>query len=126
VEVRSENMVIIAKRPFVYGDFNLPTEKTAGLKPTLPPGYSRYAVEILREFSPTEFVGKVYVIVPTTLQWVLLRPEDASRALWYEVAIKAPKMVKFKMQGSGQWSVQNVRTESDDQGPYVALALTNK
>lgn len=121
------NMPIVEKRPFVYGNFNLPSHRLpGGLKPpAVPAGYSPYAIEILREFSASEFVGKLYALTPS-LQWAILRPEDATAMMWYTIARKSPHMIKFIMQGSGEWTLKSIRTETDEAGPYVAVGLSSK
>jgi hypothetical protein len=109
-------------RTFVYGDFFV--GKQAGLPKILQP----FALEILREFSSTEFVGKLYIRVNDS--WV-----PATRAMlfnypWYTFYQKASssrlasKILHFAMEGSGLWQVENLRDESDDSGPYVAAALS--
>lgn len=129
-------MASTEKRAFVYGDFNPPPAKSSvrtrnplgGIRkltpPIPPPGYSPYAIEILREFSGSEFIGKVYQL-SASLHWDILGPQDAEQSYWYKTALKRPREVKFEMQGSGQWTVQNVRIESDELGQYVAVALSN-
>ena len=127
-------MVVTEKKTFVYGNFIVLAQKpgargrnplggVTGLTP--PPGYSPYAIEILREFSPSEFIGKVYQL-SGSLRWEVLDPANAKGEGWYRTALKRSHDVKFEMQDSGQWTVQNVRIESDDQGRYVAAALSNK
>jgi hypothetical protein len=113
-------MATTEKKTFVHGDFVLARELTR------PPDIaSPYAVEILREFSGSEFVGKVYHR-DATGRWEVLRPKDAHASKWYSAALKSPHNVHFEMSGSGQWKVQNVRTESDIEGPYIAVALSRK
>src|SRR5215467_5526311 len=101
--------IAVEKKPFVYGDF-----KTADrVRPrALPPLYAPYAIEILREFSASEFIGRVYQRTPSQ-EWSLLRPSDANHAPWYKIALRQPQTVRFDMEGAGQWIVQNVRIESD-------------
>ncbi|HKD81017.1 MAG TPA: hypothetical protein VKH81_15075 [Candidatus Angelobacter sp.] len=118
------NMAAPDRKPFVYGDF-YPEGRVGMPRPPVPVGYAPYALEILREFSASEFIAKVYQLNPS-LQWSVLRPEDASRMLWYSLALKTPRMVGFNMQGSARWKIQNVRTESDEQGQYVAVALSSE
>jgi len=115
---------IVDKKPFVYGDFIVSGLGKIGLTPPPAPGLSPFAIEILREFSSAEFIGKVYKLTDWQ-EWKVLSPADAAQSNWYQSALKTPKAVKFKMQGSGQWVVENVRTESDGHGPYVAVALKN-
>lgn len=112
-------------RTFVYGDFFV--GKQTGLPKIMQP----FALEILREFSSTEFVGKLYIRVNDS--WV-----PASRTMlfnypWYTFYQKTslprgrlpakPQPLHFGMEGSGIWQVENLRDESDDSGPYVAAAL---
>jgi len=118
-------MAIAEKRTFVYGDFIPSAKGLEKLSQLMPPGYSPYAIEILREFSASEFIGKVYQL-SRSLRWEILAPEDAERVDWYRTALKRPQKVKFEMQSSGQWTVQNVRIESDPQGRYVAVGLSNE
>ena len=117
-------MAVTERKPFVYGSFYPPAGLGALARREVPVGYSPYALEILREFSVSEFIGKVYQL-NSSLQWAVLRPEDAGAMQWYSLALKNPHMVRFDMQGSTKWRVQNVRTETDEQGPYVAVALSS-
>lgn len=112
-------------RAFVYGRFFVAPKKS-----TVPPPPSadpRYAIEILREFSSTEFVGKLYVNVGT---WRPATWNAISQHKWYQVYEKfryAPPATKsllhFEMDGSGIWDAQYLRDESDTLGPYIAVAL---
>ena len=110
-------MVVVPNRPFVYGNFSWP-----GGKKTLapPPGFRMFAIEILREYSPSEFLGKIYVNGPP---WVPLAQSNASKFPWYSFFSKVPKFVYFDMEGSGKWEILHFRNESDETGPYVAVAL---
>ena len=119
-------MATTEKKTFVYGDFKSAVRfGSSDATGTTVPGYSPYAIEILREFSASEFIGKVYQL-SRSLRWEILAPEDAERVDWYRTALKRPQKVKFEMQSSGQWTVQNVRIESDPQGRYVAVGLSNE
>jgi len=82
------------------------------------------ALEILREFSASEFVGKLH-IKPVIGHWTVAQFEEIRRTAWYEVYEKAPQFIVFDMQGSGPWEVLHFRIESNDSGtaPYVAVAL---
>lgn len=117
-------MAVTERKPFVYGSFYPAAGLGALARREVPAGYSPYALEILREFSSSEFIGKVYQLSPS-LQWIILRPEDAGSMQWYHLALRNPNMVRFDMQGSTKWKVQNVRTETDEQGTYVAVALSS-
>ncbi|HEV2424924.1 MAG TPA: hypothetical protein VGZ29_08860 [Terriglobia bacterium] len=86
-----------------------------------PPGYVEFAVEIIREYSANEFVGKLYRKLSTG-DWV---PVDGGRLVgysWYK-QFQEKRKLQFEMQGSGPWRVLHFRLESDETGPYVAVAL---
>jgi hypothetical protein len=110
-------------RTFVYGDFIF------GKRPPAPrpPGRQPFAVEILREFSTTEFVGKLFVKVGNS--WLPATQGTLVNQKWYQIYQKLPatapvsKVLFFEMEGSGIWQVQHLRDESDDSGPYIAVAL---
>jgi hypothetical protein len=106
-------------RTFVYGDFFL--GRKSGVSPILQP----LALEILREFSSTEFVGKLYLRVNNSL--VVATRTMLFNYEWYTFYQKAApsraSKLLFYMEGSGVWQVENLRDESDDTGPYVAVAL---
>jgi hypothetical protein len=103
---------------FVYGDFFF-GKKSHSMPP--PPGRQPFAVEILREFSTTEFVGKLFARVGSS--WLPSTRGGLSNYLWYEPYQKSKGPLYFEMEGSGIWQVQNLREESDDSGPYMAVAL---
>lgn len=111
-------MVYVSKRPFVYGDFSI------GPKKGLPPPFQPFAVEILREFSSTEFIGKLYE--RSGSNWEPASRHGLARHQWYVLYQKVRRLLSFHMEGSGVWEVQNFRDESDETGPYVAVALKYK
>lgn len=82
------------------------------------------ALEILREFSASEFLAKLYT-KPVIGKWMAAEFEQIRQTAWYEVSEKAPQFIVFDMQGSGPWEVLHFRIESDESatGPYVAVAL---
>lgn len=80
------------------------------------------AVEILREFSASEFVGKLFT-KPVIGNWTIAKFEEIRQTAWFEVSEKAPQFIVFDMQGSGAWEVLHFRIESDESGAYVAVAL---
>jgi hypothetical protein len=118
-------MVVRTARTFVYGDFFL------GKKPrSLPPlpGTQPFALEILREFSTTEFVGKLFARAGNS--WQPSTGGGLGNYPWYQIYQKASAAhggaklpLYFDMEGSGPWQVQHLRDESDDSGPYIAVAL---
>lgn len=77
-----------------------------------------FAVEIIREYGANELVGKLYrrgssgdylPVDPGALENRTRRfPRDSQQ---------------FQMAGSGSWKVLHLRMESDEAGPYVAIAL---
>ncbi|PYV93059.1 MAG: hypothetical protein DMG05_02705 [Acidobacteria bacterium] len=109
-------------KTFVYGEFtsmNMKKLKGLGGLPH-PPGWHEFAIEILREFSPTQLVGKLYSREGTT--WLPVDPARATRYDWYESYTEG-KPLHFDMAGSGLWRVLHFRDESDENGPYIAVAL---
>ena len=116
-------MTARSDRTFVYGEFKYRGTR-AGLPP--PPGYYGYAIQILREFSPTEFIGRLYVRKITgDREWVPVSPDALPDYEWHNRVTKqkSPKRLYFKMAGEGYWEVLNYRGESDEPGFYVAIAL---
>jgi hypothetical protein len=121
-------MNVRQQRTFVYGTFRWPTKVAAspsGLLPPPPlssPGEPDIALEILREFSSTELIGKIYVR-PLYGSWTPAQWDQVQRSVWYAQHERLPKHFVFDMVGSGLWEVLNFRSESEDTGPYVAVAL---
>jgi hypothetical protein len=103
-------------RTFVYGDFLFSKRRTV----PPPPGGQPFAIEILREFSTTELIGKLYLRAGGS--WVAATRDALTNFEWYRMKIP-PRLLVFAMEGSGTWHVQNIRDESDDSGPYIAVAL---
>jgi len=112
-------MFIKTGRTFVYGRFTGP-----GLLKSLggPPGWDDVTVEILREFGPTEFIGKLYTSGGPTGNWVPLAPGRLGDYEWYRAYLKT-RTLFLEMVGSGNWEVGMFRNESDEIGLYVAVAL---
>jgi hypothetical protein len=121
-------------KPFVYGRFLWPTGKAEAkrrLRPPLPlppfvlpptTSLEEIAIEVLREFSPTELIGKVYYKSPFGT-WAAIDQGRASLYGWYKWFFKVKHDLVFNMDGSGPWEVLHFRNESDESGPYVAVAL---
>jgi hypothetical protein len=112
------------QKTFVYGTFRWPLKRPGGLTP--PPsrrGEPDIAMEILREFGASEMVGKIYNR-PQFGSWEPVKPEWLRSSPWYKgyEFMKRQHFV-FDMQGSGPWEVLHFRSESDETGPYVAVAL---
>jgi len=114
-------------KTFVYGTFIWPRKKK-DMKDALPspPGSSAdyYAIEILREFSTTEFIGKLYT--KWSGSWTPLSPSQLEFLPWHRwyLGLRMPAAeLHFRMDAGGIWKVLNLRKESDPNGPYVAVAL---
>ncbi len=106
-------------RTFVYGDFFWGKKQTR-LPP--PPGWQPFALEILREFSTTELIGKLYVRSGNS--WLPATRVALQQYNWYKLASPGlSRFLRFDMEGSGVWQVQHFREESDDTGPYLAVAM---
>ncbi len=119
-------MTVKVGRTFVYGEFEPVTGTEAlgrFLSNALPGAESgpKYAIEIVREHSATEFVGKLYERGPWG-KWEPADPGILSKPDWQE-RLSERHDLKFKMQGSGLWKVLYFRTESDETGPYIAIAF---
>lgn len=117
-----------AHQPFVYGTFLWVGRKresaafqalygSAGIESGSPD----IAVEILREFGATEFVGKLYT--KPVRDWIVAPFHKIRDTPWYKVFEEEADKVVFEMQGSGPWKVLHFRAESDESGQYVAVAL---
>jgi hypothetical protein len=78
------------------------------------------AIEVLREFSATELVGKLFS--KSVGGWQLMTSVGVGNYVWYQ-DFTAAKGVQFIMQGSDPWDVLFFRPESDEAGPYVAVGL---
>jgi hypothetical protein len=98
---------------FIYGTFRGSSELPMRSGPDI-------AVEILREFSASELVGKVYV-VGRTGGWAPVSQPGIRDYIWYKNFPKDP--LKFYTEGSGPWDVLYFRQESDESGPYLAVGL---
>ena len=114
---------LVEQGVFVYGDFAL-KELAHFAARREPP----VAIEILREFGPQEFIGKVYVLRESA--WRPVTPEGASSFEWYQKfdryqKFKEGEPVYFVMRGSGLWEIEWFRFESSARSPnpYLAIAL---
>ena len=123
------------RKPFVYGRFvwsGKPKTKPTSLPPLIARAFDRdrVAVEVLREFSATEFVGKLYLLSGSPVTWTPADMHTVQEQDWYSWYLRIPKQFRekgsgfyFDVEGSGPWKVLYLRGESDDAGPYVAIAL---
>src|SRR5262245_29721657 len=111
-------MAIKPEKTFVIGNFVWGLGPA--MRPNRPPGVYDAAVEILREYSASEFIGKLYVHQANT--WVPLSVYALSDFEWYKWFNKN-RVLYFEMPGPENWKVLHFRQESDETGPYVAVAL---
>ncbi len=111
-------MQMTSNRTFMYGTFASPEEFSGLRLRELQPDA---AIEILREFSASELVGKVYV-KGSSGNWAPVSQPAVRDYAWYREFPKN-KDLEFWMDGSDPWKVLYFRVESDDAGPYVAVGL---
>ena len=82
-----------------------------------------FAVEIIREYSANELVGKLHR-KGYSGQWIPVDPGTLESPAWQQrFSGTFPGEWKFEMAGSGVWKILHLRIESDETGPYVAIAL---
>jgi hypothetical protein len=121
-------MYVTPQKTFVYGTFRWPGRGRLSVHSVLSgvpmKGAARRdtALEILREFSTTELVGKIYVFGLNN-SWLPVQPGSIGGYLWYDHFEKQRTHTYFDMEGSGLWEVLHFRNESDETGLYVAVAL---
>ncbi len=106
-------------RPFVYGDFSWGVPRGALGR---IPGSAPFGIQILREYSANEFLGKLYMR-GSAGTWVPASTYSLNEFRWYQLFKRAQRNLFFEMEGSGRWAVQHFRDESDETGPYFAVAL---
>lgn len=111
-------MQMTSNRVFLYGTFASPEEYSGLRLKGLP---ADAAIEILREFSASELVGKVYVKARAG-NWVAISQPALRDYTWYK-EFSSTKNLEFWTDGSDPWKVLYFRAESDDAGPYVAVGL---
>ena len=119
-------MVTEPKQVFIYGQFVNKDQRTHPQRQAL-----RFdnAIEILREFSATELVGKVYAqTAGGNLQAVSVL--GLSNYGWYgdhqaflREGGNPQKKMYFATQDEDFWEVLYFRPETDSSGAYVAVAL---
>ncbi len=126
----------MVNRVFIYGQFlaeyeTRPKPLFLGQslepigKPISVPELSPIAIEILREPSVLELIGKVYV-------WTINRnyqpvtPLGVGNFNWYEqyqAASRNKEKYYFKAKDGDLWQVPWMRQESDESSAYIAVAL---
>ena len=114
---------------FVYGRFSRQRGRSPFHGSSVPPppqGSDDIAIEVLREYSSEEFLGKLYARISYSGDWAPIFLTKATSYDWYKWASEEHQPLYFAMEGSGRWKVVNFRNESDDSGPYIAVALKYK
>lgn len=132
-------MVSQPDKTFIYGRFVWPNKSKKFLQP--PPSVAdflgldtdRIAIEVLREFSARELIGKIYLKGGSPLAFYPADINTVKQQDWYKSYEQLPKAVReqsgafyFDVENSGPWRVLFMRGESDPSGPYVAIALQYK
>jgi len=129
----------MVRRVFIYGKFM--TEEEASPSPLAPflkaltftgtlsemsgSELSTEAIEILREPSVLELIGKVYVLT-SARNYQPVTPLGVRNFTWYtnyQDAVTKQKKFYFKAKDGDLWLVPWMRLESDETGSYIAVAL---
>jgi hypothetical protein len=105
---------------FVYGELQ-PQDYLRSIGRALGGPDPEFAVEIVREYGANELIGKLYR-KGNSGDWVPVDSSTLKGPGWRERFPKGSP-AKFEMAGSGAWKVLHLRIESDETGPYVAIAL---
>jgi hypothetical protein len=132
-------MPVTPDRVFIYGNFKseqsvssssliappprstLLQDVLSGIDALAMPHSPDIAIEILREFSAIELVGKLYAKVRTTGGWAPVSQPGLRDYSWYKNY--PANRVTFNTEGSAPWDVLFFRQESDESGPYVAVGV---
>jgi|ERR1700674_3441683 len=119
----------MVKRVFIYGQFVEDKVANSPLAFLLPPppetGLSTEAIEILREPSVLELIGKVYVLT-SSRNYEPVTPLGVLNFEWYKKYRSATQhraQFYFSAKNGDLWHVPWMRQESDDAGSYIAVAL---
>jgi hypothetical protein len=97
--------------------------------PPPPSALPPFALEILREPSLSEVIGKIYAFVSSNRNNQPLTPYGISNYSWYgDFVFPSPKREKlyFDVEHGDKWLVKWVRQESDDSGQNVAAGLQHQ
>ena len=112
----------MVNRVFIYGKFLAESASSH----TVPP----VALEILREPSVLEAIGKLYVLTPQQRNYQPVTPYGVTNFSWYEdYRRSSEKGAKFffEAEHGDKWRVQWLRQESDEAGgAYIAVGLTHE
>ncbi|HEV2988964.1 MAG TPA: hypothetical protein VG759_11010 [Candidatus Angelobacter sp.] len=113
----------MVNRVFIYGQFLAESELPKS--PTVPP----LALEILREPSVLEAIGKLYVLT-SQQNYRPVTPYGVTNFSWYDdfrrSSEKGTKLF-FEAEHGDKWLVRWLRQESDDAGgAYMAVGLSHE
>jgi hypothetical protein len=123
-------MAVAGKRVFIYGNF-VDKEERARRGANPAPRPPTIAVEILREFSATELVGRVYILTGGR-NWQPASPDGIRNYTWFQTYYQGYREAQhkrnhgrlyFETQEKDHWGVLYLRQESDESGAYVAVAM---
>jgi hypothetical protein len=128
--------MVMNNRVFLYGDFVERTDRVRNKNlppPPAPPPSLRpsIAIEILREFSSSELIGKIYVQTRDQ-NWQPVSPLGLNSYDWFSMYRNIQKneqstnQLYFQTPEKDYWEVLYFRQESDESGAYVATALRHK
>jgi hypothetical protein len=110
----------------MYGQFVLGGGAFRIEKP--PSTLAPQAIEILREPSVVELIGKVYVLT-SSRNYQAVTPFGVSSFNWFsdfQTASKRGEPFYFKAEHGDRWEVKWMRQESDEAGPYIAVGLKHR
>jgi hypothetical protein len=126
-------MVAGQRQIFIYGNFVDEADRstTGRARRILGGQQPSIAVEILREFSALEMIGKIYALTRDR-NWAPVTPLGVSQYSWYkdyQEALRRKQSFFFEGQGADTpdvWKVLYIRQESDEVGSYLAVALRHE
>jgi len=117
----------MVNRVFIYGEFqsgSLPSFLNLGRRSEV----ATEAIEILREFSPNELIGRIYILSQGG-NYLPVSPYGVGNFSWYkdyQEAAKRKQPTRFIARVGDEWQVLWIRQESDDSGPYIAVGLKHE
>ena len=122
----------MVNRVFIYGQFEEddPTKLIVGQILGSPSDIATEAIEILREPSVLELIGKVYVLTASR-NYQPVTPLGVRNYTWFKdfqissIGRVRPKFY-FRVKDGDRWQVLWIRQESDDSGGYIAVALRHE
>jgi hypothetical protein len=126
----------MVRQVFIYGEFisqqklspNLVLGKSLGLPPPPRLDVSAEAIEILREPSVLEVIGKIWVLT-SNRSYQPVTPLGVRNFEWYreyQTALQVKDKFFFKAKDGDVWQVPWMRQESDESGSYIAVGLKHE